>query len=182
MRIHIIIEEENQYSVLLLNCYPTAVTVSVGVFFSVYDQGHIQIRNRYNGMLVNLSVEEQLEVLIWPTVFVFYLFIFVVFLVINSKARFRGTPFLRHVDIVLEVIVFIKILSSFFQSCIILYTLHYNTVNILRSASPRSFTPHPFVTYLNSLFFRLVDASLLMLFFLLACGWQITHQLLTVVR
>lgn len=27
--VHIIIEEENQYSVLLLNCYPTAVTIAV---------------------------------------------------------------------------------------------------------------------------------------------------------
>lgn len=124
-RIHIIIEEENQYSVLLLNCYPTAVTVA----------GQIQIRNRYNGMLVNLSVEEQLEVLIWPTVFVLYIIVFVVFLIINSKARFRGTPFLRHVDIVLESIVFTKILSSFLQSCIILYTLYYSTVNILSSRS-----------------------------------------------
>jgi hypothetical protein len=86
-------------------------------------------------MLVNLSVEEQLEVLIWPTVFVLYIIVFVVFLIINSKARFRGTPFLRHVDIVLESIVFTKILSSFLQSCIILYTLYYSTVNILSSRS-----------------------------------------------
>lgn len=82
-------------------------------------------------MLVNLAVEEQPEVIIWPIVFLIYLFVFIVFVVINSKSRFRGTQFIRHIDILLEVIVFIKILSSLLQTGIILYTLYYNSANIL---------------------------------------------------
>lgn len=150
------IENEDQYSVILLNCFPTSVTVS----------GCIKIRNFYNGMLVNLAVEEQPEVIIWPVVFLIYLFVFIVFVIINSKSRFRGTQFIRYIDILLEMIVFIKIISSLLQTGIILYTLYYNSVN---SA----------IVYLNSFLYRLVDVALLMVMFLLACGWQITHQLPT---
>ncbi len=82
-------------------------------------------------MLVNLAVEEQPEVIIWPVVFLIYLFVFIVFVIINSKSRFRGTQFIRYIDILLEMIVFIKIISSLLQTGIILYTLYYNSVNIL---------------------------------------------------
>ena len=82
-------------------------------------------------MLVNLAVEEQPEVIIWPVVFLIYLFVFMVFVIINSKSRFRGTQFIRYIDILLEMIVFIKIISSLLQTGIILYTLYYNSVNIL---------------------------------------------------
>lgn len=82
-------------------------------------------------MLVNLAVEEQPEVVIWPIVFFIYLIVFIIFVIVNSKSRFRGTQFIRHIDILLEVIVFIKIISSFLQASIILYTLYYNSVNIL---------------------------------------------------
>ena len=82
-------------------------------------------------MLVNLAVEEQPEVIIWPVVFLIYLFVFIVFVIINSKSRFRGTQFIRYIDILLEMIVFIKIISSLLQTGIILYTLYYNSANIL---------------------------------------------------
>ena len=82
-------------------------------------------------MLVNLAVEEQPEVILWPVVFLIYLFVFIVFVIINSKSRFRGTQFIRYIDILLEMIVFIKIISSLLQTGIILYTLYYNSVNIL---------------------------------------------------
>ena len=82
-------------------------------------------------MLVNLAVEEQPEVIIWPVVFLIYLIVFIVFVIINSKSRFRGTQFIRYIDILLEMIVFIKIISSLLQTGIILYTLYYNSVNIL---------------------------------------------------
>ena len=82
-------------------------------------------------MLVNLAVEEQPEVVIWPIVFFIYLIVFIIFVIVNSKSRFRGTQFIRHIDILLEVIVFIKIISSFLPASIILYTLYYNSVNIL---------------------------------------------------
>ena len=38
----------------------------------------------------------------------------------------------------------------------------------------------PVILYLNSFCYRFVDVFLLIVMFLLACGWQITHQFLTV--
>ena len=81
--------------------------------------------------VLSLVRAEQPEVIIWPVVFLIYLFVFIVFVIINSKSRFRGTQFIRYIDILLEMIVFIKIISSLLQTGIILYTLYYNSVNIL---------------------------------------------------
>lgn len=98
----------------------------------------------------------------------------------NSKARYRGTTHVRNVDYALEVLVLLKLVSSVLRSIVIWYLLLNNSINILplRRSGP---SLRPFVEFMNSFLYSFVDDILLVLLFLLACGWQISHQLFTVV-
>lgn len=73
---------ENQYSVVLLNCHSSPLTVTVFCLLFPPTQGSILIQTYYNGLLVNLTMERQPETVIWPTVMLVYLIVLIVFLII----------------------------------------------------------------------------------------------------
>ena len=93
-------------------------------------------------MMVNLTIEKQLEIIIWPAVSVLYLGLFITFIVIvhamddcdvqNSKAQYRGTTHVRNIDYVLELLVIVKFVSSVLRSVVVWYLLLNNSINILR--------------------------------------------------
>lgn len=168
---------ENLYSVVLLNCYPTYVTIGVRKLSLCTIQGSIQIQSYYNGMLVNITLEKQPESIIWPVVAIVYMivlfvFIIIVFIIIlsnqqNSKAKYRGTNHIRHVDIVLELLVIIRLISALFHTFVVWYTLQNTTTNFS-------------ILFFDSFASQFLEVCLLVTIFLLACGWQVNHQLLTV--
>ena len=179
-RIHIIIEEENQYSVLLLNCYPTAVTVAVVLMSSSNrlgadpDSESLQRdagESLSRGAVRGVDLADRVRAL---------------------HHHFRGVPDYQQQGPFPWHPVPPSCRHCFgehrvHQDPFLLPPVVHHSLHTLLQYSQypfesidHSFTSHPFIVYLNSLLSRLVDASLLMLFFLLACGWQITHQLLTV--
>ena len=168
---------ENLYSVVLLNCYPTYVTIGVRKLSLCTIQGSIQIQSYYNGMLVNITLEKQPESIIWPIIAIVYMivlfvFIIIVFLIIlsnqqNSKAKYRGTSHIRHIDIVLELLVIIRLIAALFHTFVAWYTLQNSTTNFS-------------ILFLDSFASQLIEVCLLVTIFLLGCGWQVNHQLLTV--
>lgn len=147
---------ESQYSVIVLNCFSTPAVLS----------GSIQVKTFYNGMMVNLTIEKQFETIIWPAVSLLYLGLFITFLVMNSKAQYRGTTHVRNIDYVLELLVAVKFMSSVLRSVVVWYLLLNNSIS-------------PFAEFMNSFMYSFVDDLLLVVMFLLACGWQISHLLLT---
>ena len=170
---------ENLYSVVLLNCYPTSATIGVCIVILRSIQGSIQIQSYYNGMLVNITLEKQPESVIWPIVAVVYMIVLFVFIIIvvslffhyqqNSKAKYRGTSHIRHVDIVLELLVIVRLIAALFHTFVVWYTLQNSTTNFS-------------ILFLDSFASQLIEVCLLETIFLLGCGWQINHQLLTVVH
>ena len=140
--------------------------------------------------MVNLTVEKQLETIIWPTVSVLYLGLLVSFVVIVWKRSWcYGTEqqgsVQRHNPCPQRRLRAGGVGAP--EAGVLRAALHRDLVlaaqQLHQYPSPPATapSPRPFVEFMNSFLYSFVDDILLVLLFLLACGWQISHQLFTVV-
>lgn len=182
---------ENQYSVVLLNCHSTSLSVTVfpslpsnAGFHSYPDLLQRSISQSHDGATARDRDLARCDARLFncSNCVSCYRCSPRLFHIQNSKTRFRGTTHIRHIDVCLVVIVIMKLVASVLQTAVIWITLNSSNVHIfLQTNNQLNFlSPDPAFSTFNSFITRCVDSLLLVTMFLMSCGWQITHQLVVV--
>lgn len=130
---------ENQYSVVLLNCHSTSISVTVFLsfpsnagFHSYPDLLQRFISQSHDGATARDRDLARCGTRLFncSNCVSCYRCSPRLFHIQNSKTRFRGTTHIRHIDVCLVVIVIMKLAASVLQTAVIWTTLNSSNVHI----------------------------------------------------